>query len=347
MLFCLVAAAGSGLLALIPFGALQTSMHYADATAPLQMAGLAAPAFNSPLNGMMKIGLMFDHGNSVGAAFVLFVLGLGLNVGVVAWLAAVYGWRRTAVWLGTTVAATVVLGYALQLGLPKPARAEEHTHAFDEFSNPFPSSTDVMPDAARQKVMQRAEGPELLALPALAGFVLLGLLDRAARRRWDVDGWLARRPDRPTGVGRYDVTIPGPVLGVVAIAGLVVFSVAGAYTYYPPPDQALADLHRLRADVAAALAGARAARPDDAPRRRAEAVRELEQTDLAVRKLMVGVYIRAYRLTPEQTATADELREHLEHVRDELLAGRADEAYTMRAELDAAFRACRAAYGAE
>ena len=274
------------------------------------MAALATPAFNFPLNGMMKIGLMFGHGNSVGAAFVLLVLGLGLNVGVVAWLATLYGCRRTEVWLGTTVGAAVLIGYALQLALPKPARAEEHSHAFDEFSNLLPSSMGVTAEAARQKVLRRAEGRELLALPVLGGFVLLGLLDRAARRRFDMDGWLARRPERATGVGRYDVTIPGPVLGVVVIAGLVVFSVAGAYTYYPPPAQALTDIHRLRADVAAALVGARSPRAEEAARRRTEAVRELEQTDLAVRKLMVGVYIREYRLTPEQEATAGDLREY-------------------------------------
>src|SRR5205823_5122625 len=141
----------------------------------------------------------------------------------------------------------------MQVVLPRPARAEEHTHAFDEFSNPFPSDWYVTPEAVKEKVLQKAEGAELVALPVLAGFVLIGLLDKVVRRRFDVDTWLVRRSDRVSGVGKYDVTIPGPVLGVIVLIGLVVFSVLGAYTYYPPPQQALGDVYRLRADVHASV----------------------------------------------------------------------------------------------
>ena len=114
---------GSGLPALIPFGSLGRAMKYDDFTAPLQMAAIALPAFNSPLNGMVKLGLMFDHGNSVGAAFVLFMLGLGLNLGVIAWLITLYGWRRTGVW-GTrnyTPSRTPPRGRQWPTPLPSPS----------------------------------------------------------------------------------------------------------------------------------------------------------------------------------------------------------------------------------
>ena len=41
------------------------------------MAALGVNVFSSPLAGMMKIGMMFGHGNHIGAAFVLFALGIG------------------------------------------------------------------------------------------------------------------------------------------------------------------------------------------------------------------------------------------------------------------------------
>lgn len=342
MLFCLVGVVGSGAIAAaLPMGSLQAAMKYPDPLAPVGMAALALPAFNSPLNGMMKVGLMFDHGNSVAAAFVLFVLGLGGNVGLVCWVAGLYGPRRAGVWFGSLVAAAVVVGGLLQIALPGLPRYEDHTHAFDEFSNPYPADARVSFESVREKVLQKAEALEVVALPALAGFALLGGLDRLVRRRADVDGWLARGNDRTA--GRYDLDLPRPVVGVAAIVGLVVFSGAGAFMYYPARKPAMDELVRLRADAFASMAAAKGTGPN-ADRERMRAVRVLEDTDLAARKLMVGVYIREYRLTPEQEESAGELREQLEHVRDALLAGKADEAYGMRAELDAAFRACRAAY---
>lgn len=39
------------------------------------MAAVDTPAFLTPTDAMMQIGSMFDHGNSVGAAFVLLSVG--------------------------------------------------------------------------------------------------------------------------------------------------------------------------------------------------------------------------------------------------------------------------------
>jgi hypothetical protein len=310
------------------------------------MAGIALPAFNSPLNGMMKLGLMFDHGNSVGAAFVLFVLGLGVNLGLVAWVCGTFGARRGASWFAVCVLAVVACGYVAQLVLPAPARLEDHTHAFDDYSNPFPSGTDATAGVVWDKIKQKAEVLELASIPLLGAFVLLGLVFRRLRAKYALEAWLTRQPASAKGVGKYDLIVPGPVLAALALVGLVAFSAAGAYVYYPEPAEALKQIHALRADVASAVAGARSASADRA-RKRAEAVRELEQLDLAVRKLMVGTYIRKFALTTEQKEAADALREELEEVRDELLTGDPEKAYArMRAELDRAHAALRAAFAA-
>jgi uncharacterized membrane protein YraQ (UPF0718 family) len=345
LLYSFVGVIASGLMAaLLPFGSLQHSMKYADHTAPLQMAGIALPSFNSPLNGMMKLGLMFDHGNSVGAAFVLFVLGLGVNLGLVAWVCGTFGARRGASWFAVMVLAVVACGYVAQLVLPAPARLVDHTHAFDDYSNPFTSGSDVTAGVVWDKIKQKAEVLELASLPLLGGFVLLGLAFRWVRAKYDLEAWLTRQPEGARKVGKYDVVVPGPVLAVLALLGLVVFSAAGAYIYYPEPAESLKQIHALRADVASAVAGARNASTDRA-RKRAEAVRELEQLDLAVRKLMVGTYIRKFALTAEQKEAADELREAIEEVRDELLTGDPEKAYAlMRAELTTSSAALRNAF---
>jgi uncharacterized membrane protein YraQ (UPF0718 family) len=346
LLFALLGVVGSGLMAAaLPHGMLQASMKYDDRTAPVQMAVIALPAFNSPLNGMMKLGLMFDHGNSVAAAFVLFILGLGVNIGLVAWIVSLHGRRRAAMWFAAVVAVCVGISYLLQAALPSPARAEDHTHAFDEYSNPFPFGSNLDWSTVSDKLKQKAEVLELVALPLGIVTLLSGWVARWLRKQYHVERWLTRPPATPSGVGKYDITIPGPVLAGIALLGLVAFSILGAYIYYPNSEQTLNQLHALRADVAAAVAGARNPNAMEAARKKAEAIRELEQMDLAVRKLMVGVYIRQFRLSEEQKARADELREKLEAIRDELLTGDPEVAYElMRRELGPAYTACRSVY---
>ncbi|MCS6865333.1 MAG: permease [Gemmataceae bacterium] len=342
----LLGVAGSGLMAAaLPFGMLQTSMKYDDLTAPLQMTAVALPAFNSPLNGMMKLGLMFDHGNSVAAAFVLFIMGLGINIGLVVWIASFQGLRRAAVWFVAVVTVCVITSYVLQIGLPTPARAEDHTHAFDDYSNPFTSATDISWPILIDKLKQKAEVLEWVAMPLWVVAIVSGMVARWLHRHYPVERWLTQQPATPSGVGKYDIVIPGPVLAGIALLGLVAFSVLGAYIYYPDTEPALNQLHALRADVAAAVAGAQNPHSKEAARKRTEAIRELEQMDLAVRKLMVGVYIRRFRLSAEQKTTADTLREKLEAIRDELLTGDPAVAYEiMRRELGPAYIACRNAY---
>ena len=142
-------------------------------------------------NGKMKTGLMFDHGNSVRAAFILFILfilGLRLNLGLIAWLGGQYGWRRGGVW----VAATILVGHLLQLAVPKPARFEDHTHAFDEDSYPFASGGNLGFAFARGKVAAKFEALELAFVPMLAA------LGRGV-------------PGLPRGLRAHELTPPGRI----------------------------------------------------------------------------------------------------------------------------------------
>jgi uncharacterized protein len=233
----------------------------------------------------------------------------------------------------------------VQIALPKPARVEEHTHAFDEYSNPFPSDSFVSGHAVQEQITKKVEGLELIALAAFGGVLIIGLIERVLSRRYPIEAWLTRQPERGRAIGRYDMAIPGRLLAVVAFLGLVTFSVLGAYTYYIAPEQALSDLHRIRADVGASLASSISPDPIRAARYRTQAIREIEQMDLAVRKLQVGVYIHQYRLTPEQVLTAEQLREVLEEMRDDLLASKSQEAHERRIKFGRAYQACREAYG--
>jgi uncharacterized membrane protein YraQ (UPF0718 family) len=337
LLFYLVGLAGTALLSVaIPFGGLQHTMHHADKRSPLLMTGLAVPLFSAPLPGMMKIGLMFDHGNSIGAAFVLFAIGIGTSLGTLAWLLADFGWRRVVPWFLTYVLIVVGVGYACDALLYDTRKAEaDHTHAFDDYANPFPAGAGGVGPTAVAKLTEKFGPLERQAGYGFLGLLSVGLLARRLDAAGRVERWLTARPpaDRP---GRgWDVRVPGPVLGGVCLAGLVGFSVAGAYVYYPDRDQCFDQMTAVYADAAVAVNTGKAD----------EAVRHLELWDQLARKLEVGTYLRNLGVTAEQAKAAEDLREAIEAVRDELLASNPDAArQKFKAKVEGAYRACKAAY---
>jgi uncharacterized membrane protein YraQ (UPF0718 family) len=326
----------TGLLAgVLPQGRLGTTMRHNDWLSPILMAAIALPIYLGPLQGMMRLGLMFEHGNSVGAAFALFELGIGVNLGLIAWLMSLFGWRRVLVWTGLIAAATLVLAYAIERPLYFAQEEVGHTHAFDEWTSPFASGAPADLEIVSDKVLEKVEVLEPVALSGLALLVLVGLLIQKFDRYGRLEDWLTKAPppsDRPVSVWNRDV--PGPVLGVVALLGLVVFSVVALYIYYPAPKEAFAEIIRVRADAVVAVRSGH----------REEAIRQIQQWDLLTRKLQVGVFIRTARIDTDRTKVTEDLRERLEELRDALLADNLTEAKGMLPKVEEAYQKCRDAY---
>ena len=65
---------------MLPHGSLQLTMEHGIHT-PRWHGRVAFPAYATPLVAMSQLGSMFQHANSVGAAFVLLTLGAGINFG--------------------------------------------------------------------------------------------------------------------------------------------------------------------------------------------------------------------------------------------------------------------------
>jgi uncharacterized membrane protein YraQ (UPF0718 family) len=325
----------TGLVAgLLPYGCLQATMRHDDPASPLLMAGIAMPIYLGPLQGMKLLGLMFEHGNSVGAAFALFELGIGVNLGLLAWLSRIFGWRRTLSWSGLIVAGTLILAYAAEYPLYFAQSEAGHTHAFDEWTSPFPYGTGDW-QTARGKLTQKIEVLEPFSLAGLAVLVLVGT-GLTFDRHGAVESWLTKPPpvsDRLGGIMNWNV--PGRVVGLTALAGLVVFSVAALYLYYPAPKEAFEQIVPVRVNALVAVKTGH----------KEEAIRQIQQWDLLTRKLQVGVFIRTGRIDPEVTQATEELREKLEDLRDALLADNLSAAKEHLPEVEEAYRRCRLAYG--
>ncbi len=86
LVWIFVGVLGVGALAsVLSPGSLEHSAEHKDLLAPVRMAVIAMPAYITPMDAMVQLSNMFQHGNSIAAAFTLLILGTGLNIGLLAW----------------------------------------------------------------------------------------------------------------------------------------------------------------------------------------------------------------------------------------------------------------------
>lgn len=318
LLYCLIGLAGSMVLAAIfPHGSLTDSMAHTDRTAPLQMLLVAIPAYATPLNVMMQVGGMFVHGNSVGAAFVLLALGAGVNLGLIAWAWRTYGFRKAATFLSLFVAVVTAIAYTVEDPLYSAGSVDRpHTHAFDVYACPFHAKANNHPRRVVEMLSDEAQVFELFGLAGVSlltiGGVGLKLIDPLSK----IDERLthASGPTVDPEASKFDIVVPAPVLGAVAIAGLIVLSVVGCFVFYPPPADTLEDMKMIRAE---ALTYANSKDVDNA-------VKSIALYDDLTRKLQVGYYLRNLELNEFQQARARALLGRLEQLKDVVEAGEFD-----------------------
>jgi hypothetical protein len=201
-----------------------------------------------------------------------------------------------------------------------------HTHAFDDWTNPFVNGERPGLATIFGKVAAKCGAMEAVSLVALASLAVAGIVAGFADPRGAIEAWLAKPAARPAGI--MSANVPPRVIGIVALAGLVVFSVVSLYTFYPPHAEVLEEMTMVRTEaMSAVLAG-----------NNQEAIRQLEALDLLTRKLQVGLFLRTGRTDPEVTRLADELRERVEEMRDVLLSGDKVSAKKMTGKVDSASR---------
>ena len=139
LMFILIGVLGLvALSCILPQTALQRTMSHTNPWAPLLMAAIAIPAYATPMMAMSQLAAMFQHGNSVGAAFTLLTLGAGTNLGLVLWMHRSYGWQKMSVWLGLLLFVVLAFSYGIEKPLyPSATEPADHTPAFDIYCRPF------------------------------------------------------------------------------------------------------------------------------------------------------------------------------------------------------------------
>jgi uncharacterized protein len=294
------------LSAVLPPGSLQSTMEHNKPYAPLAMAVVAIPAYATPLVAMSQLGSMFQHANSVGAAFVLLTLGAGINFGLIAWVARSYGIRRASAWLGILLPVVLALAYAIENPLyPREIEPAGHTHAFDIYCRPFQADQSNLASTALAKLREDLQPFERFGLNIVVTLAAIGVVLRLVDRRWHIEDWLERSPQTTASSGWINVSVPAPVLGGVALAALVAFSVVGCYAYYPAPREIFEEMTILKAEVlSAALSG-----------NRKHAEHFLPIWDDWTRRLQVGIFLREGSVSPYRRMKAKVFRDRLEFLK--------------------------------
>ena len=337
LLYCVIGLSGSVVLTIIfPHASLTDSMAHTDPTAPLQMLLVAIPAYATPLNVMMQVGGMFVHGNSVGAAYVLLALGAGANLGLIAWAWSTYGLRRATVFLALFISVVTAIAYTVEDPLYSAGAVERpHTHAFDVYSCPFRAGSTGLPGRVWQLLKDGTQLFEVVGLSAVGTLIFVGI----GLRRYDPDSrleeMLNKRPeDEEANSSVLHAQVPGPVLGAVAITGLIALSIVGCFVFFPPPSETLEDMKNAKIETLSAAIS----------RDVEGAVKSISRYDDLTRKLQVGFYLRELTITDYQQAKARVLRGRLEQLKDALEAGEFDRVTELKNRVSDAHRRVRKAF---
>jgi uncharacterized protein len=324
------------LSAVLPRGSLQSTMEHTNPYAPFAMAAVAIPAYATPLVAMSQLGSMFQHANSVGAAFVLLTLGAGVNLGVIAWVVRNYGLKRGLGWLAFLMVVVLALAYAIENPLhPSEIEPAGHTHAFDMYCRPFDPGMRDLPSSVLAKLKEDLQPFERVGLTVLAMLAAGGLALRALDRRWRIEDWLETPPTpRELAAPRFDFPIPAPALGAIALAGLVVLSGVGCYAYYPPPSEIFKEMYIIRGEVLTAASSGN----------QKHAGHFIPIWDDWTRRLQVGAFLREGSVCPYRRMKTKVFRDRLEFLKHAVEEGDREETNAYIQAVDRAYRRMRQVY---
>lgn len=302
---------GAGLLSVVlPHGSLQNTMAHDNADSPLLMTAIAIPAYATPMTAMGQLGSMFQHGNSIGAAFILLAFGAGMNLGLLAWMVIYYGWKKTLVWMGLMLVVVVGFAYGIERPLyPTDIEPANHTHAFDIYCQPFHAGSPPpsgYPAEIWRRVRLETQLHEVAGAVLLLGLAALGMFLRWLDRRWVIETWLNRQTKPSANASRpvWDVVVPGPVLSLCGFLVIIGCSIVGCYAYYPSPDETLEELNLARTEALGAALSAEYA----------HALHWIPICESWNRRLQVGTYLRHGRLSDYHRMKARVFRDKLEQL---------------------------------
>jgi hypothetical protein len=306
---------GSGLLAVASGGALERAARDQSWGAPWHMALISLPFYVPTAQGTSLILELLLQGVTVGSVFIFFLLGVGCNLGTLAWIARTFGIRVLIRAAPVVVGAGLIVGYALPFALVSRAPQAMLGRRLLEIESGGGVRTARI-RALKTTVMNDMSEPQLFLIGAgcvLGGLVLTGLVARAVGQRGTVDYWMTRAVSQPSQdrVAGWNRQLSAPHLVLAGMAlGLVTVG-AGLFIYYPAPSDLLNEMDNIHVELVLAQ------RSDPLPRE--NLLRLATQWQRLQHKLAVGDLLRRGRFDPRLKAMSEELRIVLDKYRQAIV----------------------------
>ena len=302
--YILIGIAASALFAaLVPNGYLQSGLEQDNSFAPVKVSALATPIYTTPLLAMSQIGGMFQHGNSIGAAFGLLILGAGINLGLIVCLGDLFGWKRIAIFLVLLVGITLALAYIISNPLyPEGIEVAGHSHAFDIYSHPFQHGLPKLFESAWNKAVDFWNSNEYGGTYLLAFLIVSGIGFQTILGKFDLEAWYC---EADTSNNNLDVVLPDWVIGLTMMLVLVGVSVVSCYVYYPPAADVLADMDNTHTEC---VLDARNGKWESAEK-------WLAMCDDLSRRLEIGIFLRLGSVDEFQATQGKLYREVLDDLK--------------------------------
>ena len=162
--------------------------------------------------------------------------------------------------------------------------------------------------------------------------IVVGAFSYLASRIFDVEAWLLKETKSDS---RLEVAVPGWILGLVSVCGLVITSVVGCYLYYPAPKELLN--YQLSGINTEAVVSAKTKQWEAAEK-------WIPYADDLSRRLEVGVFLRNGSVDEFKTANAKIYREKLDKLKAMVDSRNETQIDDKAMEVSAAYRKLREAF---
>ena len=248
----------------------------------------------------------------------------GANLGLLAWIGRTYGFGRLAFFYVFLATITIGLAYLVNEPLyPKGIDPAGHTHAFDVYTHPFdPGQFDMY------GLSQRNREEFWIANEFGGTFLLIGLIAIGAvtclLKSSKVEAWLLKGSATDAGLEKI---LPGWILGIVSVVGLIMASVVGSYLYYPAPVDLFRDLSVVNTEAVLSAKNGKWEAAD----------KWIRFCDDLSRRLEVGVFLRNGSVGEFQSEKAKVYREKLDELKEAVAMKDNDDARLISIEVFTAY----------
>jgi len=285
---------------------------------------------------------MLLTGVPFGIAFVFLMLGIGVNLGTLVWIAWVYGLRVMACVLPLLIGSTLIVGYALPFSLPNlPPDAAQGRHFLEIESS---SGAEIARTRALEDTLVNDKGDlqwvEIGACVALGALVLLGIVSRVIGEITSLHYLMTLPPKQATGPTNSGWKRPLSashlaIAGLVLVLGIVM---GGMYIVYPSPAAVLEEMNGIQIELNLTL------KTD--PLARQNALQLTSQWQRLQSKLVLGDFLRRGRFDSPLRQPSQDLRVGIQKLRAALIEVKpAEELNALYAEARQAATRCRQAVG--